>query len=171
MGQKPTKTSNNQNDLNLNTNKNADDLDLFVDVEASTEFEKLPKIILNHIFSFLSIFELVQLSTINKFLFNLIFNKKNLTSKTIWQLKCKRIVGEEEELLKELIENRKWSKYETNFNQFYLFLKHHLSFENLDNLLVQYQFKDNKYTITYTGKFAFFHSLKSKLILKQFAFF
>ena len=134
---------------------NEEELDLFVEVEASTPFEKLPKIILNEIFSHLNISELIKISSTNKFLFNLIFNKQNLSSKMIWLSKYKEYMEEEilnEDSIDQFINEREWSKYQSNFNPFYLAFKYNLGFENLDDPSIQSQFEGNKYTITYTGK-------------------
>ena len=128
----------------------------FCNVEASTPFEKLPKVILNSIFSHLSISELIKISSTNKFLFNLIFNKQNLCSKTIWLSKYKEYLGEEtlnEDKIEQYINNnRKLSKYRSYFNPFYLAIKYYLGFENLDDPSLKSQFEGNKYTITFTGK-------------------
>ena len=126
---------------------------LFIEVSASNAFENLPKMMLNKIFLYLSIGDLSKICLLNKFFFNLLMNKKQLSSKIIWKANYERIYDRstsEEELVYNLgqLEN----EYELNLNLYCLAIKYYLKFENVDDeKKIIHQREGKKNIFTYKG--------------------
>ena len=126
---------------------------LFIDVPASGAIETLPKMILSKIFCYLTIEELTsKICLLNKYFFNLLMNKKNLSSQIVWKsLYHQMYLAElnEEELITNMSEII--DLFEMNLNHYYLAIKHYLNFVNIDDEMVEFKKENKKNIFTYKG--------------------
>ena len=152
--------SSKKQNLNIESNKNnhskptrmKKETNIFLEVSPSNEFESLPKLILNKIFGYFSIAELRNVTLLNRFFYNLLMNKKTVSSQAIWKEKYKEYFGFEELNEEELINsirNKELDEIETNLNLHYLALKYCMQIKNVDEQMVIYQKEGKKHIFEY----------------------
>jgi hypothetical protein len=122
----------------LRIKENFDYSSLFKKVETSSQFEKIPKMILDLICLDLPLTDLNNLSLVDKFFFNLIFNKENLSSQMIWKSKCEAIEKYDEKKNKEIISKVEFKGFDSKCNDYCLIYKYLLLQSSLNPNLFQY---------------------------------
>ena len=168
---------NNQNSINQNLNKKSlskiNPKDIFTEVTPSSEIEKLPKVLLSQILTYLPMKELAKMIRLNKYFLNLILLKDQIHSKKLWKTLFVKEVGDvDESILERECEEMKKDQFESFIDKYYLIIKYDNQFVQKDS--PKYNFKRNgrkfeieQICISFLSFFSFFfHFYQSNTLFK-----